>query len=101
SDPNGAAVAGAQVALVGQDTGYARATTTDGSGAYGFGDVPAGKYEITGSQEGFNSSVVQGIELNVADVRQLDVQLARGELKEEITVTAPAIQVETIGAEVS
>ena len=100
TDPNNATVAGAEVSLVGQDTGYARATTTDKDGVYVFGDVPPGAYEITVTSGGA-SGVVQGIQLNVADVRQLDVRVSSSEVKEEITVTAPAVVVETIGAEVA
>jgi len=100
-DPAGEVVAGAEVSLVGADTGYARATTTDSSGTYTFADAPAGRYEITVAHEGYNSSVVTGIQLNVADSRVIDVQLAAGELKEELTVTAHSIEVETIGADVS
>ena len=102
TDTGGAAVADAEVSLVGPATGYARATTTDKGGVFVFGDVPAGLYDITVSHAGFTSAVVQGLQLNVADVRRLEVQLAAGgDIKEEITVTAPVVQVETIGAEVS
>jgi len=38
-DPAGEVVAGAEVSLVGADTGYARATTTDSSGTYTFADA--------------------------------------------------------------
>jgi len=101
NDPAGAAVAGAEVSLVGPATGFARAATTNASGAYTFGDVPPGKYDLTVTAQGFNSSVVSGLELNVADVREINVALVAGELKEEITVQAPAIVVETIGGEVT
>src|ERR1041384_7881128 len=101
NDPAGAAVAGAEVSLVSPPTSFARATTTNSSGAYSFADVPPGRYDVTVSAQGFSSSVVSGLELNVADVRELNVALVAGQLKEEITVQAPAIVVETVGAEVA
>ena len=99
--PGGAAVSGAKVTLVGVATGLVRETTTNEAGSYVLADVPPGTYQMTVTQEGFAASVVESVELNVADVRELDVQLNAGSVTEQITVTSPVVTVETIGGEVS
>jgi hypothetical protein len=101
TDPAGELVANAEATLIGVDTGLARTTTTNESGIFTFGDVPPGQYEITVTSAGYASSVIKQIQLNVADVRELDVQLTAGEVTEQITVTSPVVQVETIGGEVA
>ena len=101
TDPGGAVVAGAEVILVGVDTGLARTTTTNEDGVYVLADVPPGMYQLTVTQEGFASTLIEAVELNVADTREIDVQLNAGSVTEQITVTSPVVQVETIGGEVS
>ncbi|MGH9360714.1 MAG: carboxypeptidase-like regulatory domain-containing protein, partial [Thermoanaerobaculia bacterium] len=101
TDADGAVLVAAQVVLRAAETGFTRTTSTNSLGIYSFADVPAGRYTLDVQQEGFKGAVVSDLVLNVADVRRVDVQLELGALAEEITVTADAVPVETIGGEVA
>ncbi len=101
TDPNGDALPGATVNLEGTETGLNRTTFTNPSGIYTFGDLPVGAYEITFTLDGFKSSVISDIELHVADVREVSVQLELGDVSETITVESEAIPVDTLSGEVA
>ncbi|MDE2979028.1 MAG: carboxypeptidase-like regulatory domain-containing protein [Acidobacteriota bacterium] len=101
TDPNGDALPGATVNLEGTETGLNRTTFTNEAGIYTFGDLPVGAYEVTVTLDGFKSSVVSGLELNVADVREVNAALELGDVSDTITVEAEAIPVETMSGEVS
>ena len=101
TDPNGDAMPGATVNLEGTETGLNRTTFTNAAGLYTFTDLPVGLYEVAVSLDGFKSSVVSDIDLHVADVREVSVQLELGSVEDTITVEAEAIPVDTLSGEVS
>ena len=101
TDPNGEAVPGATVNLEGTETGLNRTAFTNAAGLYTFTDLPVGVYEVAISLDGFRSSVVSDIGLNVADVREVSVQLELGNVEDAITVEAEAIPVDTMSGEVA
>jgi len=101
TDPSGAVLIGAKVALKGEDTGLTRTATTNAAGAYSFTDLPVGAYRIEVTHEGFKAALHKNIVLNVADVRALDVPLETGGVAETISVEASAVQVKTMGGDVS
>ena len=101
TDPTHAVIAGASVAVKGEDTGFARTTTTNSSGIYVFPDLPVGSYQIEVGSPGFKASVLTKIPLNVADVRVVDVQLETGAVTESVNVEVPAVAVQTSGGEVA
>jgi hypothetical protein len=100
-DPTKAVIAGAKVTVTGEETGYTRSVTTNSAGLYSFTDVPVGTYRIEVEFPGFRSAAVAGIQLNVADVRAVDVELAPGEVTELVQVESPLVAVQTIGGEVA
>ena len=55
SDPSGASVAGATVALTSDTTGISFPTTTNQSGFYEYASVPVGSYTIEIGQKGFKT----------------------------------------------
>src|SRR6266542_2990648 len=67
SDPAGLPVANAAVKITQRGTGLTRSTTSNKEGAYLFGDLPAGTYDLEVSAEGFPPYTQKAIELNVAD----------------------------------
>src|SRR5690242_2515872 len=75
TDSSGAAIAGALVKLDSPSTGLARSVPTNAQGQYLFPDLPVGLYSITLSQPGFESKRVEGVEVAVSKVTNLDVQL--------------------------
>ena len=101
TDPTGDAVPGATVNLEGTETGLNRTTFTNTAGIYTFSELPIGAYEIAVSLDGFKSSVVTDIVLNVADIREVSVELELGDVQDTITVESEAIPIDTMSGEVA
>ena len=101
TDPDGASVNGAEVTIVRIETGLVRTATTNAAGDYAFSDVPPGTYQVVVEKDGFKASVIDALQINVADTRALDVALEIGEVKDQVTVSADSITVDTVGGEVA
>src|SRR3954471_20623599 len=101
TDPTTAVVAGAKVTLKNEGTGVTRSVTTNSDGNYSFPDVPVGSYRIEVESAGFKTEVRSKVTLNVADVRNVDMQLQPGGVSEVVDVEVAAVAVKTVGAEVS
>src|SRR5258706_4736520 len=79
SDSTGVAVPGATVTLVNHATNQTQTTTTDANGGYGFSLLPTGTYGVNFSAQGFKTSQLASIAVNVSEVPVLDAQLEAGE----------------------
>jgi Carboxypeptidase regulatory-like domain len=101
TDSSGAVVPGATVTLKGTDTGLTRTATTNESGVYSFTDLPVGRYSVDASLTNFKGGSVTDIQLSVADDREVNFQLEAGAISEVVSVQSSAVQVRTIGGEVS
>jgi len=55
SDQSGSIVAGAEVKLLGTDTGLTRTVQSTSAGEFAFQDLPLGIYSVTVNQAGFQS----------------------------------------------
>ena len=99
TDTSGATVSGATVKVHNVDTGLERTTQTTADGTYSAPELPFGKYTVTVSQSGFQTSVTTGVEVNVASERRVDVQLKPGQVAEHVEVTGEVPQVDTTSAE--
>src|SRR5438874_2333036 len=102
TDPQGKAVAGAQVTITNQDTDYSRSVKTDGDGNYVFQSVPVGRYtlKVAGSQ-GFKAFEERVILLHVNDSLEVDAKMTIGASSETVEVVATPNQVELNSAELS
>jgi hypothetical protein len=98
--PDGA-LPGVTVVVRSGETGLSRTAVSDARGAVTFGDLPVGTYEVVATLEGFQEVRLTGLALNVADVRQVNIQLPVGSVDDEITVAAAAVSVELIGGAVA
>ena len=87
TDPTGAVIPGAKVALEAIATGRTSETTTGQTGGYNFPALSLGGYTLTVSASGFKSFVRAGIRLYAGDDERLDVALVLGAMTEEVTVT--------------
>src|SRR5947208_10972271 len=65
-DFTGAAVSGAKVTAIGEDTNLARQVFTGDSGNYLLTELPLGSYRVTAEKSGFRKQIVTGIHLDVA-----------------------------------
>jgi hypothetical protein len=100
TDPQGAAVAGAKVALANQATGAKRETTTGDAGQYVFVALPAGDYTLRVESTSFAAAEAKDIRLEVGHASTVDVKLSLAKLGEVVTVTGGEVQVQLTQSEV-
>ncbi len=99
SDPSGAPVPGASVAVRNTATNLERSLTTDGDGRFRALLLPLGPYRVTVTQKGFATLVRDGIELTVGQSANLPLILKVSSIQEEIVVSADSSLIETTRAE--
>ena len=92
-DPSEAAVAGASITVVSEDTGFRRYAESQADGEYVVGSLQAGVYKITVRKEGFRAMVRFNVRLEAAHAARVDFLLSMGAIEETITVegTAPLL----------
>src|SRR6266699_3491112 len=104
TDPSGAAIAGAKVAVANKATGVTRDVTTDTAGFYSAPNLLPGPYEVTASASGFSATKQPDLTLTVGAPQVLNVSLKIGEASQTVVVTeaAPLVQLgsSTISAEI-
>src|SRR6476660_6663143 len=88
TDPSGAVVAGAKVTAKNTGTGLERSTETSGDGSYSIPELPIGTYNVTISQQGFQTFVATGVTVDVATERRVDAALKTGEITTKVEVSA-------------
>src|SRR5579885_3038112 len=101
TDPSGAFIVGAKVTARNVETGLIRQTVTTDAGLYSLTDLPAGTYDLTVEQTGFDTAVRNNIRLTVGAVSTLNIQMLIGTATQKVDVTAEASLVETSRSEVS
>lgn len=101
SDPNGAAVPGAQILILNTDTNYKQTAASNETGLYSATQLPPGHYSVTVEAGGFRKSVQTGLVLTVGQVATLNIALEIGDVKEEVMVTANAELINVTTAEIS
>src|SRR6202050_3386658 len=84
SDPNGALVPRAAVVINSQGTGEERDLATDGEGSFSVKFLPPGKYDLTVRTPGFESFILNGVQVQITEVSRLKIQLALGGAKQQI-----------------
>src|SRR2546427_6876910 len=90
SDPQGAAVPGADVMLVDQTTNNPQTTTTNDGGRYNFAVVHPGLYDITISKSGFKTAKFTSQKVSLGLVLTVNAALEVGSLSETVVVTSTA-----------
>ena len=94
SDPSGAAVSGANVRLLDENSGVIAQTTTESNGQYTFSGVSAGNYRVEFERQGFQKNVLAGLNVSPGE-NQFNTQLRLGSSTETVEVTAEAASLET------
>ena len=95
SDAQGAVVPGATILVRNQATSEERTTVSDRQGEYLVPALPVGLYRIEVRLQGFQSKVVTDLRLEVAQTIVQNVQLALGNLSEEVAVVGQTPVIET------
>jgi hypothetical protein len=97
TDPSGAVVSNAQVALTGTTLVGGKQQATDGSGYFRFANLPPGDYVVKVSANGFKTLKREGLTLEIGHLPTLDLKLEVGtsETVVEVSGAAPVIDVTT------
>jgi hypothetical protein len=95
TDPNGAALPGATVELKNIETNIANSATTNEQGGYSFPLIQPGRYTLTVTAQGFNTTRQENVEIRVADKLTLDLVLQIAGVGETVTTVASTPALET------
>ncbi len=97
-DDTGSIVPNAKVQITMIDTGQQRETTSNVSGEFVVPQLGPGSYRLNVSATGFQTSIVEGLTLNIAERAVVNVTLKVGQVNETVTIeasTIPLLEVET------
>ena len=100
TDPSGAVVPNASVALKNNATGSTRTTTTTSSGAYRFSLLAPGNYTVSAIAQGF-SKAEETTSVNIGQASVANVKLAVGSSSQTVEVTSAAPLVQADNADLS
>ena len=100
TDSSGGVVAGASVTVSSPATNFTRQTTTNTAGNYDFPALQPGIYNIRTEAQGFQAETRNGMELQVAQVARVDIQLQVGSMTQTVEVAAGAQMLSTESAAV-
>ena len=98
SDSSGAVVSGAAVRATQTDTGFSYSVQSNADGNYVVPALLPGTYSVKVEKAGFQSKIVQPVEVNVDARVQVDVQLDVKGAQEVVTVEAKSTQIEVDSA---
>ena len=98
TDPQGAAVMGAQIQVKSLDTNVVYPTTTNESGIYVVQLLPPGTYTVAVTQTGFKRAEHTHLQVRVTERVQDDFQLQIGGVSESVEITAQPALLETATA---
>src|SRR5215467_2900352 len=90
-DPSGAALAGANVTVTSQSTGFSRSTVTSELGNFSFPVLSAGEYEVSFEAPGFQR-LVRHVTVEAGTTTTADFSPTVGTVTESITVDEAAPQ---------
>ncbi len=98
TDPSGAAVVGAQVALTDVDRGVVVKSVTDGNGHYEFNQLTIGKYKVTVESKGFKKAEGDILTVGTQAALRYDVALSLGGTDQTVVVSSaePLIQTDRV-----
>jgi hypothetical protein len=99
TDPSKAAVPGATVTALNQETNETANTVTNADGNYSVPFLRPGLYTLTVELSGFQKYLRKDMRLEVGQAAQVNVQLAVGGVSEQMTVTAESPLLDTSKAD--
>ncbi len=94
SDPSGAVIPKASIAVKNEATGVVVNVTTNSAGLYSVPNLIPGMYDVTTSVRGFKTQTQTGIRLTVGATQTFPITLAVGQTTQKVTVSAapPLVQ---------
>src|SRR5436190_14292311 len=100
-DSSGAVIPGVSITAISTETNLRRAVISNEAGLFSIPDLPPGKYRAQVSLPGFQTRVVENIELVVGQEFVLNTTLEVGGLAEQVTVESEVPLMDTSTAQVS
>lgn len=100
-DQQGAAVPKVEITILEENTGASRTVNTNDEGFYSAPGLPAGRYSISASPQGFKKTVATGVDLHVSENKVVNLDVQVGQVTETVTVSGEATPVETRSGDVS
>jgi Carboxypeptidase regulatory-like domain len=94
TDPTGAVVPNATVAVTNAGTGQTISVQTGGAGEYSFNALPIGKYHVEVKRDGFKTESAD-LTLDVSQVQELNLKLQTGSAATTVDVTGEVPLVDT------
>src|SRR5215469_13654754 len=94
-DPTGAVIGNANVTLTNLDTGQVLKARADGGGVYVFSPIKIGRYSVTGSAQGFETTTQANLHLSIQQRLNVVITLKPGATSETVTVTTEAPLMQT------
>ncbi len=95
TDPTGAVVPQATIAVRNEGTNIANRTESNSTGLFVVPALPPGSYELTAEKPGFRPVKISNIPLSVGLTATVDVRFEVGQITEAVQVTATAVQLES------
>lgn len=100
TDPSGAVIPGVTLTAINTATGLQTKSTSNDKGFYAFAGLPVGRYDLKIEAEGFTPQRRTGLVIDADSALQIDTSLAMIERREEVTVLANEVHVETTSTQV-
>lgn len=98
TDTTGAVVSGANLTLTNPQTGEKQVRVSNDAGVFNFNALPAAPFHLEVSKDGFETKVIDNLQLIPEQANAVNVQLAVGAASQTVTVNAetePLLQTET------
>jgi len=94
-DPATRRIAGANIVLLNNATGFRYEQSSDSAGRFGFELLPPGEYSARAVAEGMSPQVSPDLHVDIGSITEIDFKLTIAGPHEKITVSAPQKQLET------
>jgi Carboxypeptidase regulatory-like domain len=100
TDASGGVIPGGTIEAVQQGTNLRAETVTTTTGVYRLLALPIGKYTVTATVPGFQTHVLQDVQVQVNQTTTIDIALTVGQVAETVTITGAAPLIQTESADV-
>ncbi len=101
TDPQGNTVAGATVTLENTGTNQKMVSTSDSHGIYQFNALAAAPYRLTAEAQGFQTKVLEHVEIIPEQPNTVDLQMDVGQVQQTVTVSGTTEGLDTETATLS
>jgi hypothetical protein len=91
-------IPGADVAVISEETGVTTHARTNGAGLWQVNSLIAGHYRFTVTLKGFAKLEHSAVDLQIADVKSINVEMKVGSVDQEVVVTAETPLIDTTAA---